>query len=117
MRSLMQTFVEEGSRQLGIAADLLRIEGNGPLAQIDGRIRPEILTMESLHPLYVRVRKAGVGQREFRVSLYSLFKQIDCLLVLVLLVELVKSPTAQVEIVGCDVFSRFLANIGPFIRR
>ena len=53
------TLVQEGTRQLSIAADLLRIQGDGLLTQIDGRIRPEILTMESLHPLYVRGDQAA----------------------------------------------------------
>jgi hypothetical protein len=73
--------------------------------------------MESLYPLYVRVCKSGVGKCKFWVRIYSLFKQIDRLLILVFLVKLVESPTAQIEIVGRDVFGRFLVNIGPFIRR
>jgi hypothetical protein len=49
-----------------------------------------------VHPLYIGVCEAGVGQRKFWVRLQSLFEQIDRLLVLVLLVKLVESPTAQV---------------------
>ena len=53
------------------------------------------LAMESLNSLDVGVGEAGVGESEFWVSLYSLFKQSDRLLVIVVLVKLVKSPTAQ----------------------
>ena len=74
MRVLVPTFVEESSRKLGIAADLFRIQSDGPLAQVDGRIRPEILAMEAVHPLYIGVGKAGVGKCESRVRVYRLPK-------------------------------------------
>src|ERR1700754_1278257 len=73
--------------------------------------------MESLHPLYIGVSKAGVGKCESRVRVYRLFEQIDRLLILLLLVKLVESPTTQVEIVGRDIFGRFLVDIGPLVRR
>ncbi len=100
MRFLVRVLVGKSISQFGVTADLLRIQSDCLPGEIDRGINPRCLPMESRNPFDIRTGQTGIGQREFWIQSHRLLKQIDRLLVILLSIELVECPPAEIEIVG-----------------
>ena len=100
VRFLVRVLVGKSISQFGVTADLLRIQSDGLPGEIDRGINPRCLPMESRNPFDIRTGQTGIGQREFWIQSHRLLKQIDRLLVILLSIELVECPPAEIEIVG-----------------
>src|SRR5271157_522110 len=81
LRLLGQTFREERSSQYEVTPRLLRIESNRLLTQIDGRVHPKRFAVKAYGPFDVGIGKADVSQREFWILVERLFKEQDCLFI------------------------------------
>jgi hypothetical protein len=106
-------FEVESVGEPDVGARLFRVERNRLLA--NGRIQPEILSVEPLNSLDIGVRQADVRKDKLRIVFQRLLEELDSFIVILLTMSLSQRHSLKIKVVGSQAAGGFALEISPFL--